>query len=433
MLISLYTLFAWFLTPFLPFFLSFRAQKGKEDANRLSERWGHSSATAFDQAPVWVHAASVGEVLCALTLIDLLRAQSPHLPVLLTTGTVTAAQLSATRLPAQCVHQYAPLDHPAAVTRFLNHWRPCLALRVESELWPITLMALKQRGIPSLLLNAHMSQQSFARWSRAPRTIRSLLNLFKNITAESIESAEYLSKLSGHPVTHLPNLKFIADTPPVEAGEIPRLRSLIGQCPVWLYASTHAGEEDLAARLHSALRVDYPHLLTMIAPRHPARATDIADRLIAQGYNVQRRSADPAAPINLTTDIYLVDTMGELGLFYRLSLIAVLGRSFSRDGGGGHNPIEPALVAALPLSGPAVHNLQSIYDTLRTTQDVEICATPEDLRATLHDLLAHPEKAVQRGAHARQTVVALQQQTRDAITCILAANLPAAATPQVAA
>lgn len=410
MIFFLYTFLLRACAPLLRWHLARRARIGKEDPARITERYGVPSAPRFDTAPVWIHAASVGEAQSALTVIELLRATRPDMPVILTTGTVTSANVMARRLPANTVHQYAPLDHPDWIKNFLNYWAPCAAIRIESELWPTTLRVLKSRGIKTILLNGHMSPRSFARWHILPATIQQLLRTFDLIVAEGEKSAAYFRAFGARNLHTIPNLKFIADPLPFDEHALETLRASIQNRPVWLYASTHDDEEVLAASLHQKLSATIPNLLTIIAPRHPDRRDKIYDALVPDNLNMIFRSSGLLPQPE--TALFIADSMGEMGLFYRLSPLAVIGRSFSADGGGGHNPIEAALLGCFPLSGPNVQNLQPVFDAMADADAVQISPTPEDLFIHLRALLQNPEQCAARADAARQMVIRSQQEIR---------------------
>lgn len=419
---TLYTALVRLLAPLIRLHVRLRARIGKEDKARLDERYGITTMPNFTTRPVWIHAASVGEAQTALTLVPLIRAAQPLQPILITTGTVTGARIIGARLPALCVHQYAPLDHPDWVTRFLTHWRPRLALRLESELWPTTLDLLHQQHIPTLLLNGHMSDRSFSRWRRfAPGMAKRMLAPLDLILCEGQKSAAHFTNLGAPDAKPMPNIKLMADPLPLAPDDLRVLQDAIIDRPVWVYASTHAGEEELAARIHRMLRDILPGLLTIIIPRHPERRAHIRAVLNQSDLRVDFRSVTPMPEPR--TDLYVADTMGEMGIFYAACPVAVIGRSFSLDGGGGHNPIEAALMACYPLSGPHVQNLQSIYDYLTEHNAAEVINDPDDLRARLCDLLEHSVDTRQRGIHARQTVMAAQDQIRRDMATIISPYL----------
>lgn len=353
--------------PYMNHLLQTRVKKGKEDETRLDERKGRASLPRPGGSLVWVHAASVGEAQSALILINRLLERYKDARIMVTTGTKTSAELMVDRLPKQAFHQFYPLDHPEWVQRFLDHWRPDAVLWLESELWPNMLLDIQARDIPCVLLNARLSQSSFRSWKRLKRGALVLLSTFDRILTQNEAERHRFEALGAQNVVTAGNIKFSARPLACDDLELQLMKALIGSRPVWLYASSHAGEEAMAARVHERLKNAYPDLLTMIVPRHPERRDEIAKTLSPFGLEIVFRGEDKEKP-QKDTDIYVADTLGELGLFYRLTSIALIGRSFSDDGGGGHNPIEAGQLHCAVLSGPNVQNLQQIFDEMEKAQ-----------------------------------------------------------------
>lgn len=386
--------------PFLRFLLTRRARKGKEDPARLPERMGKPGRPRPAGPLLWLHAASVGEAQSALILLDALMARDPALHVLLTTGTVSSAGLMARRLPARAIHQYVPLDHPSWVAAFLDHWRPDRVLWMESELWPNMLAAIRARRIPAALVNARLSPRSVRRWQNLRGVVAELLSTFAVILAQTEEDAENFRRLGAPRVTVTDNLKYAAAPLPLDDSALPALFAAVGARPLWVYASTHNGEEDLACRLHKALAVQMPDLLTIIVPRHPERRAAIAETCARHNLASRLRSTGGAPQAG--DAIYIADTMGELGLFYRLAPVACIGRSFSNDGGGGHNPIEAAQLGCAVIHGPHVQNLQNLFDDMNKAGAALRLTGEADFEAQLRRLLtdhAACDALRDRGAH----------------------------------
>lgn len=340
--------------------LARRAARGREDPQRLGERFGHAGRARPAGRLAWVHGASVGESLSALPLAGALLARDPDLSVLMTTGTVSAAAVLAGRLTAgpfrdRAFHQFVPVDLPHAVNRFLDHWRPDLVLWTESELWPNLLGAIRRRHIPAALINARMSERSHRSWRRLPGTAARLLTAFRLGLAQSEADAQRFRRL-GLATKSPGNLKFAADPLPADAAEMARLRDALGARPMWLLASSHAGEEELAGAAHRLLRQSHPDLLTLLVPRHAARGPEIVQALRQQGLATALRSAGELPGPG--DDFYVADTMGELGLWYRLSPLTVIGKSLLHE--GGQNPIEPAQLGSAVLFGPGMGNFAEI-------------------------------------------------------------------------
>ena len=342
--------------PALRYYLHRRQLAGKEDPARQGERLGVPSRARPEGPLVWFHAASVGESLSILTLIERLTAADPRLRVLVTTGTVTSAALMAERLPPRALHQFVPVDRPGYVERFLDHWHPDLTLWVESEIWPNMLWEIGRRRLRAALINARMSERSFKRWRWFPGFIGSLLGTFRVLLAQTAADAERLRQLGAAEVRSVGNLKFAAQPPPADAVKLAALGQAIGSRPVWLFASSHPGEDEIAAEVHQALAPRFPGLLTMIAPRHPARGGAIQEMLRDRGLGVARRSQG-ALPSGRDA-VYLADTMGEMGVFYRLAPLVCVGGSFVPH--GGQNPIEPVQLGCAVLFGPCMTNFAEI-------------------------------------------------------------------------
>ena len=387
--------------PLLNMLLQNRVKRGKEDPARLGERKGMASLTRPNDSVIWLHAASVGEAQSALILLDAIEINHPSVSVVVTTGTVTSATLMQRRLPRNAVHQYAPLDHPAWVENFLDHWRPDLALWMESELWPNMLTALRARKIPAALVNARLSDNSYRNWKFARGFAKSLLDCFTLILAQTQKDAAHYESLGANNVIVSDNIKYSAAPLPYDELALSTLKLAVGERPVWVYASTHAGEESLACRVHKTLKETLPDLLTIIVPRHPERRDDIANICFENSVKFRLRGKTLALPTS-DDDIYIADTLGELGLFYTLSPIAMIGRSFSDDGGGGHNPVEAAQLGCAVLTGPNNQFQMQLYDDMRMDFAVREVRTENELIAALLELMTDPEllKDMQRNTSA---------------------------------
>lgn len=349
------------LAPFAPFALDYRERRGKEDSARRPERLGIASQPRPAGPLAWVHAASVGEFNAVLPLIERLTEVRPDLNLLVTTGTVTSAAIAAARLPQRALHQYAPIDTPQAVQSFLDHWQPDLAVFTESDIWPNIIMATSARGTPMALVNARMSGRSSRRWRQRRRIAQQLFGRFDVVLAQNAQLARHFALLGAPRTMDAGNLKVDAPAPPVDKTELARLKSIAGNRPLLVAASTHEGEELIVADAHRLLRQRMPDLLTIIAPRHPGRGGQVASELAAAGFNVTRRSTgtDPEP----STDIYLADTIGELGLFYSLGNVVFLGGSLVPH--GGQNPIEAIRLGCAVMSGPHHQNFAEVYGRLQ--------------------------------------------------------------------
>lgn len=383
-LIAAYRLAGRALVPFVPMLLSYRASKGKEDPARRGERYGRAGTPRPAGPLVWMHAASVGETNAVLPLVE--RLVGERASVLLTTVTVTSAAIAGKRLPSGALHQYAPLDIEPYVDRFLDWWRPDVAIFVESELWPTMADRLASRGVPQLRVNARMSPRSFARWKRLGAAARPLFANAALALAQSEGDALRLRELGLGRARSVGNLKFDVPPPAVEPAALDAFQAAVAGREVFVAASTHEGEETIVAEAHRLVRQDRPTLLTVIVPRHPLRGPSIAETIAAAGLTVALRSRGEA--LDATTDIYVADTLGELGLFYRAAPVAFVGGTLAPV--GGHNPIEAAMLGAAVLHGPHVDNAADIYRALDRGTASEAVRDAAGLAGALLQLFADP-------------------------------------------
>ena len=400
------------LRPAVPFILSGRVGRGKEDPQRLSERYGRASLPRPPGRLVWVHAASVGETNAILPLID--RLTGIGLAVVFTTATLTSAAIAAKRLPRGAQHQFAPLDLAPFVGSFLAHWRPDLAIFVESEMWPTMVRKLAESRVPLVVANARLSERSYRGWKRFAGFAGTVFPRITLCLAQSDADATRFAALGATNVRAVGNLKF--DVPPLAAdsGAVARLTAAIGGRPSWIAASTHEGEEEIVADAHRLIRQRHGEALTIVVPRHPERGDTVRAMLVAKGLTVAQRSR--GEPLLRETDAYLADTLGELGLFYRLTPIAFLGGSLIPH--GGQNPIEPTRLAAAVLHGPHVHNFSDVYAAL----DAAVPGAPITDAASLADavaaLMADPAAVASRAAAGKAALACFSGALEAVMTAI---------------
>lgn len=356
--LSAYRLGGTLVGPFLPYVVAGRSPRGRRNTDRVAERRGYPSHARPPGSVIWVHAVSVGETNAVLPLVERL-ATAGH-AVVFTSTTATSAEIAAARLPTGAVHQFVPYDVPACVARFLAHWRPRLAIVVESEVWPTIIAELSTAAVPLVVVNGRMSERSYRAWRRVRWVAGRVFGGIALCLAQSDSDCRQFAALGAPRVEVTGNLKFDTSPPSADAGEVERLRAAIAGRPVWLAASTHDPEEAIVADAHKLLSESHPGLLTIVVPRHPARGEAIGGLFAAAGLSVARRSAgtEPAP----TIDVYVADTLGELGLFYRTAPIAFIGNSLAS--GGGHNPIEPVRLNAAVVHGPNVDNFAEVYRRL---------------------------------------------------------------------
>ncbi len=403
------------LRPLAPLLLKVRERYGKEDPRRWPERLGRASAGRPKGVLVWVHAASVGETNAVLPVIEGLCAARPNLSVLLTTGTTTSASLAERRLPERCVHQYVPLDAPEYAKSFLDHWRPDLAVFTESEIWPSLILETSARGIPLALVNARLSHRSRRRWQRNKGMAQPLFNRFRVVLAQNERLAMGFSVLGARNVRSVGNLKIDAPPPPVDLAELERLRQALDGRPGFVAASTHEGEEEIIAEAHRELARTFDKFCTIIAPRHPERGTAIAERLKDLGFQVAQRSLGVLP--NERTDIYVADTIGELGTLYALSPIAFIGGSLVDR--GGQNPIEAVRHGVAVLTGRHRQNFRDAYRTLLRHQGAIEVDDAKSLAAAVTRLLNSEAEMAHMRAGATQALATLSGALEKTVTALL--------------
>ena len=380
-------------------------------AERSCEKLGHATQPRPSAGPlVWLHAASVGESLSVLALITRMGQILPTAHFLITSGTATSAKLVAQRLPPRTVHQFAPLDAPRPVKRFLNHWQPDAAIFVESELWPQMLRRTHATGARMALVNARMSEKTVAFWAEWPQAARYIFDVFALILTQNDAMAQNMIRMNApaERVARGVNLKSMSGPLPVDASALQEVRTTLADRPIWVASSTHEGEESAVLSAHRQLLKRFPGLCLILAPRHPERG-DIVEQLIASdGLSYRRRSRGEAPG----GQVYLADTMGELGLWYEMAEIVFLGGSLLPI--GGHNPFEVAQAGAAVLTGNHVAAFAETYALLETEGAARIIADGDDLAARVAVLLTDPDELAAMTS-AAQRFTATQDDQLDAI------------------
>lgn len=404
--------------PLIILWLWKRKRSGKEDAARLDERFGFASVQRPYGDLVWFHAASVGETLSILPLLEALYAQRPDTPFLLTTGTKSSADIVARDFPSFIIHQYIPIDHPTFTKRFIEHWRPTASFFVESDLWPTLLRAAKNNGSSLGLINARMSNDSFNSWKKWPNIFRSIMGMFDIVLAQDDTTAERLSTLTDKNIIEAGNLKLDAPPPRCDAKRLKRLQTRIAQRPVWLAASTHSGEEQIILNCHKQLAVKFPNLLTLIVPRHSDRAEDICALPEMSDLNSIRLSV--SEQVTPDHNILIGDTMGDMGLYYRLAQLCFIGGTLIDH--GGQNPLEAARLDCAITHGPSTSNFTEIFLNLHNVEGArEVTAT--SIEACIEALLNSEKqrKTMQKNA---VSVANSQAGTTDHVADILLDFIP---------
>lgn len=382
--------------PLVPLFLRTRLLRGKEDPARIQERLGIATRPRPPGKLAWMHGASIGECLSLMPCMEEFIARDFHIVV--TSGSLGSARVLAGRLPGGSFHQFLPLDIFAFALRFLDYWRPDIVLIAESEIWPNLFRAIKQRKIPLVSVNARLSEKSFSRWSKASKAAATVFGFIDSCLAQTKADAGRFAALGTRDVRVTGNLKFDAKPPPANPAELSDFTGRIGARPVWAAVSTHIGEDEIVADAHLALCSQFPALLTILAPRHPQRGEAIAQMLARKGLRVARHSQQ--AILGNDTEIYLIDTLGETGLVYRVSMLAFIGRSLAAK--GGQNPIEAAKLNCAVLHGPHVGNFREVYAALDGGEGAFVVEDGKTLNETLSWLLSDAQalrRAARNAAH----------------------------------
>lgn len=389
------------LYPFILLLLLIRLSKGKENKERINERLGFPKKKRPEGMLVWMHGASVGECLSMLPLVKKLLEENPNLHIMVTSGTVTSADLMQKRLPERAFHQFIPIDTPLAARRFVKHWNADAILWFESDFWPNILKAIYKNKKPLILLNGRISDKSFERWQKFPRIIKSIQSLFTLSFGQTAEDARRLKVLGAQDVVSTGNLKFAAVNPPFDAQELKKIHTSIGSRPVWCMASTHDDEETQGADIHLELVKKFPNLLTVFVPRHPHRADAIIQMLHKKGLTVSRRSQKEE--ITQNTNVYLADTIGEMGLLYQIAPAVFVGGSLIKF--GGQNMLEPMRLSRTVLIGPHAFNFREIVKTAKEKKALIEVEDKTGLQLELEKFFSNPEayKTMQETAHQLAT------------------------------
>ncbi len=356
----LYQILISILLIFSPLIISFRIFKKKEDKKRFKEKFCFPSKKRVRGNLIWLHGSSVGELLSILPLVKELEKNKSINQILITTSTLSSAQIFKKFKFKKTIHQFFPIDSVFFSYKFLSYWKPTIAIFVESEIWPSIFKVLNKRNTPLLLLNARVTKKTFNKWNY----IKSFSDsVFKNISKaypQNNETLKYLKKLNISKIKIIGNLKFISnDQDKFIKPEKILLKNLKNR-KIWCASSTHLGEEVICSNVHLNLKKKYKDLLTIIIPRHIHRVKQIVEEINDLKLNVVLHSSNTKKLKN--ADIYLVDTYGETKKFYNYSDVVFMGKSLT--GKGGQNPLEPARHGAAVLHGPYIGNFSDIYKLL---------------------------------------------------------------------
>ena len=360
-----------------------RKQIGKEDINRFNERIGKPKLPRPEGKLFWLHGASVGESVSMLPLINKLLETYPEAHVMVTTGTVTSADVMQKRLPERAFHQFIPIDNPIFTNRFVKYWRPDVALWFESEFWPAVLSSIRRRNIPLILINGRISNKTFKRWQQFDFVCKELLACFTTCLGQSEEDAYRLKVLGAKEAVCLGNLKYAGLPLPIDENAKKTLLKQFGKRPLWLASSTHNDEEIRIAKVHKRLKEKFPDLLTIIAPRHPNRGEEIVSEINKIGLTTALRSKNE--PVSAKTDIYVANTIGEMGLWYDIANIVFIGGSLIPH--GGQNFIEPSRVRDAVIVGPHMHNFTDAMNRAKKADAVIQVTDTVELEEIVSQLL----------------------------------------------
>ena len=369
-------------------YLEKRKKMGKEDVKRFNERVGRPTKPRPAGRLIWLHGASVGESISMLPLINRLLEIYPDAHVMVTTGTTTSAEVMAKRLPERAFHQYLPIDNPVFAARFIRHWQPTIALWFESEFWPGMLSTIKRRNIPLILINGRISNKSFKRWQQFDFVIKEILDCFTACLGQSEEDAYRLRALGAKDAMCLGNLKYAGLPIPVEEEKKKEIQDEIGERPVWLVSSTHSDEEAKIGRYLKELSAKHEGLLTIIAPRHPTRGVEIRD-ILQDKYQLKTALRSANEKIQPETEVYIADTIGEMGIWYELCPIVFIGGSLIPH--GGQNFMEPSRCRDAVIVGPHMHNFTDAMNRAKRADGIIQVDETVDLIDMVDQLLSNKE------------------------------------------
>lgn len=385
--LSIYHVLTQICRPFLGVYMALRKIKGKEDLNRFGERLGICEKNRPLGKLIWIHGSSVGETLSVLPLIKKIQETYPNLNIMVTSGTVTSAGLMAKRLSGTAFHQYVPIDCPKEVERFVEHWSPDAVFWIESEFWPNLLNAIHRRNIPLILINGRISDRSFNRWKKYSKVSKQVQSLFTKSFGQTKEDARRLSVLGANETDCVGNIKFAGGELPVDGDDLSKMIHEIGNRPVWVAASTHSGEEEQVAEAHLSVLKQHENALLVLAPRHPKRSKEIENIFRQAGLVVAVRSR--GEKVTESVNVYIADTIGEMGLVYRLGSVAFVGGSLIEF--GGQNIIEPARLKKAVISGKYVMNFREIVSMAKEEDALIEVENAEQLGEQVKMLFADEE------------------------------------------
>ena len=400
----LYSAFFYLILPLVLLRLLWRGWQAPAYRHRVAERFG------FFQAPLqkhglWIHAVSVGESIAAAPIIEHFLAEHPTLSVVVTTMTPTGSERVQAMFGERVFHVYAPYDLPDAVSRFLKRVQPSVAVIMETEIWPNMVCQTASKGIPVLLANGRLSERSARGYGRLAALTRAVFSQFSQVVAQSADDGARFVALgvASENLTVSGSIKFDLAIPSLLRDQARELRAQwFGTRPVWIAASTHAGEDEILLAAHKSLLAKQANALLLLVPRHPERFSKVAELITAEGFSLQRRSEYRQGSSAIDAQVILGDTMGELLLLLGCADIAFVGGSLIEH--GGHNTLEPAAWGLPVLSGPSDFNFSEISALLQGAGGLLTIVDAEDLAETLQGLMTDSQRAEQQGAAAKQVV-----------------------------
>ncbi len=378
MLLRIYKIISYLIYPFVPIYLNKRLGLKKELEDRINERYGYSKINRKKGKLVWLHAASIGESISILPVVKELEKNKKIKQILVTTGTVTSANIMKERLKGKAFHQFLPIDIPIFVERFLNHWNPSLAIFVESEIWPNFISALSKRKSKLMILNGRMTVKSFNSWLGFKKTALTLFSNFDLCCAQSSDSAFFYESLGIRNTVYTGNLKFSSEPEKLDNKKLKILKNMLKNRKILLAASTHQGEEEIIANITSSLKKKDKNFLSVIVPRHPNRTEFFSNkRRLKIAYRSKSQDIKP------NTNIYIADTIGELNLFYKLANFVFVGGSLVKH--GGQNPIEAAFLGKTIIHGPNIMNFADVYEILNHMKLTSLVKNERQLQMYIED------------------------------------------------
>ncbi len=378
-MLFLYHIIIFTVTIFSPIIIIYRILKNKEDKKRYREKFSITSKKRVKGKLIWFHGASVGEILSIVPLIKNYEKNKSIAQILVTSSTLSSSKVLQKFKFKKTVHQFYPIDNLFLTNKFLRFWKPCMAVFVESEIWPCMYNNIREKKIPLILLNARLTKKTFKRWMMLRSFARSIFNKITITYPQNLETAQYLKILKANKISHLGNLKFAENFEENSDKFNIHLNKELTKKKVWVASSTHKSEELFCAKAHTQLRKKVKNLITIIIPRHVHRSKDIISEIENLGLKVSSHSSKPRSLKN--TDIYIVDTFGETKKFHKISCSVFLGGSIIDR--GGQNPLEAVRFGAKILHGPNTDNFKDVYKLLKSLNISKKIQSPKELASSI--------------------------------------------------